>query len=122
LAFNQVPGGVGWTVRWAVVLAPVVLYGLLMAGRRFPESEAKEHGVRARDMMGELGVLGALVATVFVGLWLSKDVVSAIPAFTLGGREVKLPGWAGWLVALALWAAFTLATASRPSEGRPLLL
>src|SRR5262249_31032739 len=36
LGFNQIPGGVGWTVRWGVVLAPVLLYGLLMVGRRFP--------------------------------------------------------------------------------------
>ena len=122
LAFNQVPGGVGWTIRWSVVLAPVLLYGLLMVGRRFPESEAKEHGIRTRDMMGELGVLGALVATLFVGLWLSKDVVPALPAIEFRGSVIKLPGWLGWLAAFLLWMGFSLATAVRTAPDRPLLL
>src|SRR5262249_21177068 len=112
LACNQVPGGVGWTVRWAIVLAPVLLYGALMVGRRFPQSEAKEHGVRPRDMMGRLGLLGALVATLFVGLWLSKDVFPGL----------KLPGWLGWLTALVLWLVFGAATAVRPAPGRPMLI
>ncbi len=128
LACNQVPGGVGWTVRWGIVMAPVLLYGLMMLGRRFPESEAKEHGVRPRDMMGELGLLGALVATLLVGLWLSKDVVPALPAVTLptwlggSGQAAKLPGWLGWLAAMALWLGFSVGTATRPGVGRPLML
>jgi MFS family permease len=117
-----IPGGIGWTVRWGIVLTPMLLYGLMMVGRRFPTSEAKEHGVRPRDMMGELGVLGALVATLFVGLWFSKDLIPALPAIDLGGWVVKLPGWLGWLVALVMWGAFGLATSVRPGEGRPLLL
>ncbi|HKI32777.1 MAG TPA: MFS transporter [Gemmataceae bacterium] len=120
---NHLPGvNVGWTVRWGIVLTPMLLYGLMMLGRRFPTSEAKEHGVRPRDMMGELGALGALVATVFVGIWLSKDLIPALPAIDLGGWVVKLPGWLGWLAALVLWSGFGLATAVRPGEGRPLLL
>jgi MFS family permease len=121
LVCNQI-GLTGWTLRWSIVLAPVLLYGVLMIGRGFPVSEAKEHGVRPRDMMAELGVLGALVATLFVGLWLSKDVVPALPAITLAGETIKIPGWAGWLAALVLWLGFALGTATRPGEGRPLMI
>src|SRR5262249_51139132 len=42
LAMNQIPGGVGWQVRWGVVFLPMLLYGLMMVGRPFPKSEAKQ--------------------------------------------------------------------------------
>src|SRR5262249_27228854 len=77
-----------------------LLYGLLMLGRRFPTSETKEHGVSPRKMMGQVGVLGAAIAAVLVGLWLSKDV---FPGF-------GLPGWLGWVAAAMLWLGFGWAT------------
>src|SRR5262249_19548557 len=68
--------------------------------RRFPTSEAKEHGVSTREMMGQLGMLGAGVAALLVGLWLSKDIFPGL----------GLPGWLGWVAALVLWLGFGLAT------------
>jgi MFS family permease len=103
LLLNQIPGGVGWTVRWSIVLAPVLVYGLMMIGQRFPVSEAREVGVGPRQMMGQLGLLGAAVATLLIGLWLSKDVIPSIS----GGY---LPGWLGWVTALVLWLGFGWAT------------
>jgi MFS family permease len=100
LVCNQIPGGVGWTVRWGIVLTPMLLYGLMMVGRRFPTSEAKEHGVSTTQMMGQLGLLGAAVATLLIGLWLSKDVFPGFGA----------PGWLGWVAALIGWLAFGLTT------------
>jgi hypothetical protein len=111
----------------------MLLYGLLMVGRRFPRSEAKEQGVRPRQMMGELGLLGCLVPAVLVGLWLSKDIFpitlpEQLPGW-LGGFKLPgwlanlvLPGWLGWLAALALWLGFTMGTAHRPTERRPMML
>jgi MFS family permease len=95
LIFNLFPA-VGWPVRWAIVLAPIVLYGLLMVGRRFPRSETRTHGVGARQMMGQLGMLGAFVAVLLLGLFFSKDLLPGM----------GLPGWPGWLIALGLWLAF----------------
>jgi MFS family permease len=126
LAFNQFggTGWLGWPIRWGVVGLPVLLYGLMMLGRRFPTSEAKEHGVSSRQMMGELGVLGALVATVLIGLWLSKDVVPALSTW-LFGREpgsLVIPDWFGWLAAGLLWLAFSLGTSLRMGPDRPLMI
>jgi MFS family permease len=106
LGLNMVPGGVGWTVRWSMVFAPILLYGLMMLGRRFPTSETKEHGVSLRDMMGQLGLLGAAVAVLLVGLWLSKDIFPGL----------QLPGWLGWVVALGLWLGFGAATEFTPGH------
>ncbi len=111
LVFNQIPGGVGWTVRWGIVFAPILLYGLMMLGRRFPTSETKEHGVSLREMMGQVGMLGAAVAVFLVGLWLSKDVVPALGSWLSNYIPgFHLPGWLGWVAALALWLGFGAAT------------
>jgi MFS family permease len=96
IGLDQVPGGVGWMARWGIIMAPVLIYGLMMVGRPFPRSEAKEHGVSVPSMMGEIGMAGAAVAIALLGLWMSKDV-----APTLG-----LPDWAGWIPAGVLWLGF----------------
>jgi Major Facilitator Superfamily len=51
LGLNQVEGGVGWQIKWAILGAPVLLYGVLMVGRRFPQSEARESGVPFTTMI-----------------------------------------------------------------------
>ena len=49
LLLNQV-GGIGWQIRWGIVLLPVFLYGLMMFGRKFPKSEAHASGVSVGTM------------------------------------------------------------------------
>jgi MFS family permease len=103
LLLYYVPGGVSWQVRYGIVLAPVLLYGLLMLGRRFPASEAKESGISARAMMGEVGLLGAGVVVVLLGIWLSGDVVPSLL------KTFNLPeswGWLGWAAAGVLWFGY----------------
>ena len=65
-------GGIGWQVKWALVLVPVVAYGILMFGRRFPVSEAKASGV-------PLGQMAAtLVAPVLLFLFLLHALVGYV--------------------------------------------
>jgi MFS family permease len=52
LAFNQF--GVGWQVKWGIVLIPMLVYGVMMFGRRFPRSEAHEAGIPAGQMIAVL--------------------------------------------------------------------
>jgi MFS family permease len=102
LGLNQIPG-VSWEIKWAIVFAPMFLYGVMMLGRRFPVSEAKESGVGARTMMGEVGLLGAAVVVALLGLWFSRDLVPPVLS------KLGLPEWLnciGWLVAAALWIGF----------------
>jgi MFS family permease len=63
LALNQV-GGVGWQIRWGIVLAPVLLYGLMMVGRKFPHSEAKSSGVSMGTMI--LTILSPILLFLFL--------------------------------------------------------
>jgi len=81
----------------------MLLYGVLMLGRRFPASEAKESGISARAMMQEVGLLGAGVVVALLGLWLSSDIVPGL--LGLVGLPETL-GWLGWVLAAALWVGF----------------
>lgn len=94
LALNQM-GDIGWQIRWGIIFAPILLYGMMMIGRPFPKSEAKVSGVKLRDMMAVVGFLGTAVATALLGLWLSDIAV---------GRD--LPGWVGWAAAVAIWIGY----------------
>jgi len=61
LLLNQMTRSVpwiNWQLRWGIVFAPMLLYGLLMLGRRFPAAVATESGISAKAMMGEVGLLG----------------------------------------------------------------
>jgi MFS family permease len=102
LLLNQLEG-ITWEIRWGIVFAPMVLYGVLMFGRRFPTSEAKESGISTRAMMGEVGLLGAAVVVALLGLWLSSDVVPGLLKLT--GLPESLD-WLGWGLAAVLWIGF----------------
>ncbi|PYI80167.1 MAG: MFS transporter [Verrucomicrobia bacterium] len=66
---------VRWEIQWLLFLAPVLLYGLLMLGQKFPISEAKAAGVTFGTMLKEfaqpillvLVLLHALVGYVELG-------------------------------------------------------
>jgi hypothetical protein len=75
----------------------------MMVGRRFPTSEAKESGISARAMMGEVGLLGAMVVVALLGLWFSSDIVPAL--LPLVGLPASL-SWLGWVLAAVLWVGF----------------
>jgi MFS family permease len=106
LVLNQLTAsfpGINWQVRWGIVLAPVLLYGVLMLGRRFPKSEAKESGISTQAMMGEVGLLGAAVVVAFLGLWLSQDIAPWL--LRVAGLPVSM-NWLGWALAGAMWIGF----------------
>lgn len=97
---------VSWEIKWSVFLAPVLLFGLMMFNRPFPRSEASESGVSVREMMREVGMLGAAVVVFFIGLLLSTVVFPSIPA-----SWIKLPpevSWSmlGWGTALLIWIIY----------------
>jgi MFS family permease len=61
---------VRWEIQWLLFLAPVLLYGALMVGQKFPISEAKAAGVSFGGMLKELGqpvLLALLVPHALVG-------------------------------------------------------
>jgi MFS family permease len=96
LLFTQL--GVNWKWQMATFLVPTALYGLMMVGRRFPQSEAKASGVTLGQMMKELGLLGAAVVVLLLGLWFT-DLLTSLD-------KPWAPPYLGWVAAGALLAVF----------------
>jgi len=70
LGLNQL--GVGWEVKWAIILLPMLMYGLMMLGRPFPKSEASQAGV---DL---LTMLAACVSGLLLFLFLIHAMVGYV--------------------------------------------
>jgi MFS family permease len=104
LASYFMAGGAGtkpvaWQIQISLFLVPVVLYGLMMIGQRFPKSEASSSGVSFRDMLGELGIVGAAVICGLLALFFKSDL--GLPPLVAAG------------IAAALLVAFGMATGFR---------
>jgi len=65
---------VAWEIQISLFLVPVVLYGLMMLGQRFPKSEASSSGISYREMLGELGIVGAAVICSLLALFFKSDL------------------------------------------------
>jgi len=74
MAGNDATKPVAWQLQISLFLIPVVLYGLMMLGQRFPKSEASSSGVAYRDMLGELGLAGAAVICCLLALFFKSDL------------------------------------------------
>jgi MFS family permease len=68
---------VGWMVRWGIVGAPVMLYGLMMLGRPFPPSEAEASGVS----------LGTMILTLFSPILLFLFLLHAMVGYVELGTD-----------------------------------
>ena len=90
---------VAWQVQISLFLIPVAIYGLMMLGQRFPKSEASSSGVSYKDMLGELGLIGAAVICGLLALFFKSD---------LGLSPIVAAG-----IATALLAVFGAATGFR---------
>jgi len=99
MAGNAATKPVSWQIQISLFLVPVVLYGLMMLGQRFPKSEASSSGVSFRDMLGELGLVGAAVICCLLALFFKSD---------LGLSPLVSAG-----IAAAMLAAFGAATGFR---------
>jgi len=79
---------VTWQVQISLFLVPVVLYGLMMLGQRFPKSEASSSGVSFKDMLGELGLVGAAVICCLLALFFKSDL--GLPPIVAAGLATAL--------------------------------
>src|SRR5687768_15411097 len=53
--------GTGWEYKIALILLPTVAYGIMMIARRFPINERVQAGVSYKEMLQEVGAIGALI-------------------------------------------------------------
>ena len=95
--------GVSWKLQLGLFLVPTVLYGFAFFGQSFPKSEASAKGLSVGEMLQEVGILGALVACVLLGLFF-KDQLGGILAFFTGSTFFASTVWSAlcWGVAAVL--------------------
>ena len=79
---------VAWQIQMSLFLIPVAFYGLMVLGQKFPQTEASQSGVSYKEMLGELGLLGAALLGVLLSLFFMNDLglnqtVSAVIAAAL---------------------------------------
>lgn len=67
---------VAWQIQISLFLIPVIIYGLMLIGQKFPKSEAGQHGVSYSDMLKELGLMGAAVICLLLSLWFRDLAIS----------------------------------------------
>jgi MFS family permease len=60
-----------WAINVGIIAVPALIYGFILIGQKFPVSERVSSGVTYREMLGEFGAFGALVAGTLVGLQIS---------------------------------------------------
>ncbi len=111
IAVREVGQGIPWQVTYGTFLVPVVIYGLLMFNRPFPRSEASQSGVSVKESMGVVGGLGFAVAAALIGL----VATNFLPDLLKSQLGVEVP-WAGWVVALGVWAAYFVASGYAPGS------
>src|SRR5215217_1176703 len=89
---------VGWKLQLSLFLVPTVLYGIAFFGQTFPKSEASAKGLSVGQMLQEVGILGALVACILIGLFF-KDQLGSILSFFTGNPFFTSATWS-----LLAWA------------------
>src|SRR5688500_5611810 len=89
---------VGWKLQLGLFLVPTVLYGIAFFGQKFPKSEASAKGLTVGQMLHEVGLLGALVACVLIGLFF-RDQLGQILSFFTGNPFFTSATWS-----LLAWA------------------
>ena len=60
----------GWKGQLALFLVPTLIYGIMFLGQHFPKSEASQKGLKLGEMLKDVGVIGAAVIGLFIGLFL----------------------------------------------------
>jgi MFS family permease len=62
---------VNWKIQLSLYLIPTVGYGLMFLGQKMPKSEASEKGAKLGEMFKDVGIVGALVISYLVALFVS---------------------------------------------------
>src|SRR6185503_5484725 len=96
-AGKVVSPAVDWKIQMSLFLIPVILYGVMLLGQRFPKSEASAHGVTLGEMLTTVAAplmlvllfLHALVGYVELGTdsWISK-ITGSIMASPANGLKL----------------------------------
>ncbi|HEX7070520.1 MAG TPA: MFS transporter [Rhodothermales bacterium] len=96
---------IAWRAKIALIVIPTVIYAIMLAREPFPESERAAAGVSYRDMLREVGAVGALI-------------IASMIVFQIGA----VFGWPFVVNALLTLALVGVYAAYTRSLGKPLFI
>jgi len=98
----------GWKSQLALFLIPTVAYGFMFFGQSFPKSEASQKGLKLGEMLKDVGIIGAAVIGLFIGLFFKDGLGPLLNGFT--GSEFFIGETWKYLaiaVGVVVWLAFS---------------
>lgn len=97
-------GKVRWEIQMVTFVIPVLIYGIMCLGQKFPKSEATVHGVPFRERFGEVGSIGAFVLCLVLSIWFIQlcDQFSSLLSGLLN-HPVVIPHFAAAIAAGVLF-------------------
>jgi MFS family permease len=104
-----------WQVKVGLIFLPTIAYAAMLFGRKFPVHERVAAGVSDKQMLGEVGFFGALIAIGLV-VWEFTRVLAAAELLPLEGSNMTI---LRVVASLGIAGAFGLYTGSL---GRPLFI
>lgn len=54
--------GMSWQIKVGLIILPTIVYAIMLFGQKFPVQERVAAGVTHKDMLKEMGIIGALIA------------------------------------------------------------
>ncbi|HEX3602017.1 MAG TPA: MFS transporter [Lacipirellulaceae bacterium] len=110
-----------WQWKMTVLMLPILLYGFLLFGQRFPVQERVEAGVSYRDMLAELGWGGAYIVSFLLIMGISQ-ILTVLNGTTIGQTTLHLePIKISYALLAALVPAIAFGLYVR-SFGRPMFV
>ncbi|HEY2762289.1 MAG TPA: MFS transporter [Pirellulales bacterium] len=106
-------GSVSWQWKVALIFLPVVTYGVIMLSCKFPVNERVAAGSPYREMLGEFGFFGALIAFPLIVREIAEVIRDACGDVVIASNTSQI------IVSVALVLGFT--TFAR-SFGRPMFI
>lgn len=76
-------GNVDWRLKVALMIAPILVYTVLLIGRKFPVSERVASNISYRTMLGEAGFISAFILAALIMLEVGR-VFNLTPLVTFG--------------------------------------
>lgn len=71
--------GSAWEYKIALILLPTIAYGIMMISRRFPLNERVQAGVSYKEMLREVGAIGALIIVSLIVFQLGAVFAWSVP-------------------------------------------
>lgn len=98
----------GWKGQLCLFLVPTVIYGLMFLAQKFPKSEASAKGLTLGQMLKDVGIIGAAVVGLFIGLFIKDGLGPLLNGFT-GNEFYMSDKWMYISVAfgVGVWAIFS---------------